>query len=197
MGVLGEFTKGLYRQNPVFRIALGLCPVLAVTTAIKNGIGMGMAVIFVLVGSNVIISLIRKGVPSRIRMPMFIVVIATFVTIGDMAMQALDPGLHKNLGIFVPLIVVNCIILGRAEAFACKNGIFRSMLDGVGMGVGYTLALMAIAFVRELLGSGKLFDVPVLGTSFQPVLLMILPPGAFFSLGLFLGFFNWLESRRQ
>jgi len=196
MGVFSEFTKGLYRQNPVFRIALGLCPTLAVTTSIKNGIGMGMAASFVLVGSNVIVSLIRKAVPPRIRIPMFIVVIATFVTIGEMVMQAVDPELHKSLGIFVPLIVVNCIILGRAEAFASKNGIFRSALDGLGMGAGFTLALVSIAFVRELLGSGKLLDVPLLGMGFQPVLLMILPPGAFLTLGLFLGFFNWLESRR-
>lgn len=196
MGVFSEFTKGLYRQNPVFRIALGLCPTLAVSNSIKNGIGMGLAASFVLVGSNVIVSLIRKAVPIRIRIPMFIVVIATFVTIGEMVMQAVDPELHKSLGIFVPLIVVNCIILGRAEAFASKNGAFRSALDGLGMGVGFTLALVSISLVRELLGSGKLLDVPVLGTGFQPVLLMILPPGAFFTLGMFLGFFNWLESRK-
>ena len=196
MGVFSEFTKGLYRQNPVFRIALGLCPTLAVTTSIKNGIGMGIAASFVLVGSNVIISLIRKGVPPRIRIPMFIVVIATFVTIWDMVMHAVDPQLHKSLGIFVPLIVVNCIILGRAEAFASKNGIFRSALDGLGMGAGFTLALVSIAFVRELLGSGKLLDIPVLGMGFQPVLLLILPPGAFLTLGLFLALFNWLEARR-
>ena len=196
MGVMVEFTKGLYRENPVFRLALGLCPTLAVSTSVKNGIGMGIAASFVLLGSNIIVSLIRKGVPPKIRIPIYIVIIATFVTIAEMVMQATNPELHKSLGIFVPLIVVNCIILGRAEAFAGKNTMGRSILDALGMGIGFTLALVLIGFVRELLGSGRLFGIPVLGTSYQPVLLMILPPGAFLTLGLFLGFFNWLESRK-
>jgi len=196
MGMIAEFTKGLYRENPVFRLALGLCPTLAVSTSIKNGLGMGIATVFVLLGSNIIVSLIRKGVPPKIRIPIYIVIIATFVTIAEMVMQATNPELHKSLGIFVPLIVVNCIILGRAEAFAGKNTVGRSILDALGMGIGFTLALVLIGFVRELLGSGRLFGVPMLGTSYQPVLLMILPPGAFLTLGLFLGFFNWLEKRR-
>ena len=196
MGTIAEFTKGLYKENPVFRLALGLCPTLAVSTSIENGLGMGMAALFVLLGSNIIVSLIRKGVPPKIRIPVYIVIIATFVTIAEMLMQAFSPQLHKSLGIFVPLIVVNCIILGRAEAFAGKNTVGRSALDALGMGIGFTLALVLLGFFRELLGSGKLLGIPVLGTSYQPVLLMILPPGAFLTLGLFLGFFNWLEKKK-
>ena len=196
MGTIAEFTKGLYKENPVFRLALGLCPTLAVSTSIENGLGMGMAALFVLLGSNIIVSLIRKAVPPKIRIPVYIVIIATFVTIAEMLMQAFSPELHKSLGIFVPLIVVNCIILGRAEAFAGKNTVGRSILDALGMGLGFTLALVLLGFFRELLGSGKLFGIPVLGTSYQPVLLMILPPGAFLTLGLFLGFFNWLENKK-
>ena len=196
MGTIAEFTKGLYKENPVFRLALGLCPTLAVSTSIENGLGMGVAALFVLLGSNIIVSLIRKGVPPKIRIPVYIVIIATFVTIAEMIMQAFSPELHKSLGIFVPLIVVNCIILGRAEAFAGKNTVGRSILDALGMGLGFTLALVLLGFFRELLGSGKLFGIPVLGTSYQPVLLMILPPGAFLTLGLLLGFFNWLENRK-
>ena len=196
MGTIAEFTKGLYKENPVFRLALGLCPTLAVSTSIENGLGMGVAALFVLLGSNIIVSLIRKAVPPKIRIPVYIVIIATFVTIAEMIMQAFSPQLHKSLGIFVPLIVVNCIILGRAEAFAGKNTVGRSILDALGMGIGFTMALVLLGFFRELLGSGKLFGIPVLGTTYQPVLLMILPPGAFLTLGLFLGFFNWMENRK-
>ncbi len=196
MGTIAEFTKGLYKENPVFRLALGLCPTLAVSTSIENGLGMGVAALFVLLGSNIIVSLIRKAVPPKIRIPVYIVIIATFVTIAEMIMQAFSPELHKSLGIFVPLIVVNCIILGRAEAFAGKNTVGRSILDALGMGIGFTMALVLLGFFRELLGSGKLFGIPVLGTTYQPVLLMILPPGAFLTLGLFLGFFNWMENRK-
>ena len=196
MGTIAELTKGLYKENPVFRLALGLCPTLAVSTSIENSLGMGVAALFVLLGSNIIVSLIRKAVPPKIRIPVYIVIIATFVTIAEMLMQAFSPELHKSLGIFVPLIVVNCIILGRAEAFAGKNTLGRSILDALGMGIGFTLALVLLGFFRELLGSGKLFGIPVLGTTYQPVLLMILPPGAFLTLGLFLGFFNWMENRK-
>ncbi|MFH1008172.1 MAG: electron transport complex subunit E [Candidatus Latescibacterota bacterium] len=196
MGNIADFTKGLYKENPVFRLVLGLCPTLAVSTSIENGLGMGLAALFVLVGSNIMVSLVRKGVPAKIRIPVYIVIIATFVTVAEMIMQAFSPELHKSLGIFVPLIVVNCIILGRAEAFAGKNTVGRSILDALGMGIGFTLALVLLGFFRELLGSGKLLGIPVLGTSFQPVLLMILPPGAFLTLGLFLGFFNWLENKK-
>ena len=196
MSASKEFFKGFYEQNPVFQQALGLCPVLAVTTSVINGIGMGAAATFVLIASNVLISLIRKTIPNKIRIPIYIVVIATFVTIVDLAMAGFAPDLHKSLGIFVPLIVVNCIILGRAEAFAGKNNLGKSFLDGLGMGIGFTIALVLLGSVRELLGDGRLMGYPVMGTTFEPVLLMILPPGAFLSLGFFLGFFNWIDQKR-
>ncbi|MBN1348599.1 electron transport complex subunit E [candidate division KSB1 bacterium] len=197
MSLFKEFSKGLYDQNPVFRLALGLCPTLAVSNSIENAIGMGAAATFVLVCSNVIVSLIRKGIPQKIRIPIYIVVIATFVTIVDLSLAALDRELHKSLGLFIPLIVVNCIILGRAEAFAGKNSVLRSLVDGIGMGVGFTLALLALGFVRELLGDGKLYGTPIFGPDFKPVLLFILPPGAFLTLGLFLGLFNWIDFKRS
>ena len=197
MSITKEFVKGLYKENPVFRLALGLCPTLAVSNSVQNAVGMGAAATFVLLCSNVIVSLIRKGVPKKIRIPIYIVVIATFVTIVDLVMAGFAPALHKSLGIFVPLIVVNCIILGRAEAFAGKNNVFRSLIDGLGMGLGFTFALIVIAVVRELLGDGKLWGVPMLGGGYEPVLLFILPPGAFLTLGFFLGFFNWLDTKTQ
>jgi electron transport complex protein RnfE len=197
MSSASEFTKGVYKENPVFRLALGLCPALAVSSAMINGIGMGIAATFVLLGSNIIISIIRGFVPAKIRIPCYIVVIATFVTIADLVMAGFAPELHKTLGIFVPLIVVNCIILGRAEAYASKNNTLKSILDALGMGVGFTLALLLIAFFRELLGSGKLFGVTLLPADiFDPVLLMILPPGAFLMLGLFLGLFQYIDMRQ-
>jgi electron transport complex protein RnfE len=192
-----EFTKGFVSENPVFRLALGLCPVLAVTTSLKNGVGMGLAATFVLVGSNVIVSLIRKGIPARIRIPCYIVVIASFVTVVDLVMAGYTPELHKNLGIFIPLIVVNCIILGRAEAFASKNSVGRSLIDGLGMGLGFTFALIVIASVREILGTGKIWDLVLLGESYNPVLLAILSPGAFITLGLLIGLFNLIEQKRS
>jgi len=197
MSAIKEFTKGIYKENPVFKQALGLCPVLAVSNSVENGLGMGLAATFVLVCSNIIISLIRKGVPPKIRIPVYIVVIATFVTMIDLSMAGFFPALHKSLGIFVPLIVVNCIILGRAEAYAGKNNVGLSFLDGLGMGIGFTFALMLLGVIRELLGNGSLFGVPMLGAHFEPVLIMILPPGAFLTIGFVLGFFNWLENRRQ
>ncbi|MBL7074620.1 electron transport complex subunit E [candidate division KSB1 bacterium] len=192
-----EFFKGLYKENPVFRLALGLCPALAVSNSVENGIGMGVAVTFVLVCSNFLISLIRKGVPPKIRIPVFIVIIATFVTIADLVMNAYRPELHKNLGIFVPLIVVNCIILGRAEAFASKQGVAASFVDGLGMGIGFTLALVLIATVREILGAGTFLGYPLLGPGYKPVLLLVLAPGAFITMGLFMGLFAWLDRRRK
>jgi len=197
MSAFKELTKGFYAENPVFRQVIGLCPTLAVSTSIINGLGMGAAATFVLIFSNVIISLIRKSVPSKIRIPIYIVVIATFVTMIDLAMAGFLPAIHKSLGIFVPLIVVNCIILARAEAFAGKNNVWLSALDGLGMGIGFTLALMLLGVIRELLGNGSLLGYPVLGTGFEPVLIMILPPGAFITIGFVLGFFNWLEAKRQ
>jgi electron transport complex protein RnfE len=191
-----EFGKGFLSENPVFRLALGLCPVLAVTTSLKNGIGMGMAATFVLVGSNVIVSLIRKGVPARIRIPCYIVVIASFVTVVDLVMAGYTPELHKNLGIFIPLIVVNCIILGRAEAFASKNTVTRSLVDGIGMGLGFTFALAITASVREIIGTGKIWDLVLLGSKYNPVLLAVLSPGAFITLGLLIGLFNLIEQKK-
>jgi len=196
MSAFHEFSKGLYKQNPVFKQALGLCPTLAVSNSIESGLGMGLAATFVLIMSNVLISLLRKIVPAKIRIPVYIVVIATFVTMIDLAMAGFAPALHKSLGIFVPLIVVNCIILGRAEAFAGKNNVFLSFLDGLGMGLGFTFALVLLGTIREFLGSGSLMGIPVAGASFQPVLIMILPPGAFLTIGFVLAFFNWLESRK-
>jgi len=191
-----EFFKGLYKENPIFRVLLGLCPTLATSNSLQNAVGMGAAATFVLFCSNFIISLIRKGVPNKIRIPIYIVVIATFVTITDLTMQAFTPALSKSLGVFVPLIVVNCIILGRAEAFAGKNNVWLSMLDGLGMGLGFTFALSLVAIIRELFGTGRLWGVPLFGSGFEPMLILILPPGAFITLGLFIGFFNWLEAKR-
>lgn len=207
MSGISTFTKGLYKENPVFRMALGLCPTLATSSSIENAIGMGIATTFVLVSSNTLISVLmsffkkiygESGMKDvdNVRIPIFIVVIASFVTIVDLVMQAYLPALSESLGIFIPLIVVNCIILGRAESFASKNGVFSSVLDGLGMGLGFTLALTAIAFFRELLGNGSLLGVDIMGGSFQPVILMILPPGAFLVVGFYLGFFNWLDQRK-
>ena len=197
MRVVSEFTKGLYKENPVFRLALGLCPTLAVTSAVENGVGMGIAATLVLVSSNFIISLVRNLVPKKIRIPIFIVVIATFVTIIEMLMQAYSPDLYKALGIFVPLIVVNCIILGRAEAFASKNGVFYSVIDGLGMGIGFTLSLVIISSIRELLGNGSFYGIPILPESYKPVIIMIMAPGAFLTLGYVLSLFQWLDLRAK
>ncbi|HPG39482.1 MAG TPA: electron transport complex subunit E [bacterium] len=197
MSAFKELTKGIYAENPIFRQVIGLCPTLAVSTSIINGLGMGAAATFVLIFSNVIISMIRKIVPAKIRICIYIVVIATFVTMVDLSMAGFLPAIHKSLGIFVPLIVVNCIILARAEAFAGKNSVWLSALDGLGMGIGFTFALVLLGVIREILGSGSLLGYPILGTSFEPMLIMILPPGAFITIGLVLGFFNWLEAKRQ
>lgn len=197
MNMVNEFTKGLYKENPVFRLALGLCPTLAVTSSVENGVGMGIAATIVLVSSNFIISIVRNMVPKKIRIPIFITIIATFVTIVEMLMQAYYPALHKSLGIFVPLIVVNCIILGRAEAFASRNKVIFSIIDGIGMGIGFTLSLILISTVREILGNGSIYGMSILPSSYKPVLLMILPPGAFLTLGYLLGFFNWLDKSEK
>ena len=195
MKPMGELVKGLYKENPVFRLALGLCPALAVSTSVENSLGMGAAATFVLLGSNITISLIRKLIPAKVRIPCFIVVIASFVTIVELVMGAYLPELSKSLGMFIPLIVVNCIILGRAEAFASKHGLGRSILDGIGMGLGFTFALVLIGAIREILGDGKLFGYMVFGPGFQPVVLMILAPGAFITMGLLMGYFNLLDER--
>jgi electron transport complex protein RnfE len=181
-----EFTKGMGSEIPIFRMVLGLCPTLAVTTSLVNGVGMGFAVLFVLVFSNIFISLIRNATPAKIRIPIYIVVIATFVSVTDMVMAAYTPALSKALGIFVPLIVVNCILLGRAEAFAGKYSVVRSTLDGLGMGIGYMGVLIVISSIREIMGDGKLWGFPIMGQAFDPALIMILPAGGFFVLGLLL-----------
>jgi electron transport complex protein RnfE len=189
-----EFVKGLWDEIPPFRLVLGLCPTLAVTKSVENGIGMGVALTFVLVGSNVLVSALRKLIPSKVRIACYIVIIATFVTVVELLMQAYTYPLFLKLGIFIPLIVVNCIVLGRSEAFASKNGVYRSLLDGLGIGIGYTLALITLAAVRELLGTGALTfwgtPIQILGPSFQPFKFMIEAPGAFMALGLMLCLMN-------
>jgi len=197
MNAVKELTKGIYKENPIFRLALGLCPVLAVSTSINNAIGMGIAATFVLLCSNTIVSIIRKGVPPKIRIPIFIVIIATFVTLVEMVMEAYQPELFKALGIFVPLIVVNCIILGRAEAFASRNGVLHSILDAIGMGIGFTAGLIIIAAFRELLGDGKLMGFPIFGAGYEPALMMILAPGAFITMGILLALSNYIDMRRK
>ena len=192
------FFKGLFKENPVFVIVLGMCPTLATTTSLEKAIGMGLATTFVLVFSNLIISLIKKMVPDEVRIPIFIVVIATFVTLVKLIMAAYFPELKAALGIFLPLIVVNCIILGRAEAFASKNGPVDSIADGFGMGFGFTLALALLGATREILGSGSLLNIPFadgLGGYTQTI--FILAPGGFLTLGLFMAFFNYLAIRKK
>lgn len=193
MGAGREFLKGFWDENPIFRLVLGMCPTLAVTTTAVNGIGMGLATTFVLLCSNIVISTIRSFIPKKIRIPAFIVTIATFVTIVDLVMNGYFHALHKSLGLFIPLIVVNCIILGRAEAFASKNNVLLSALDGLGMGLGFTLSLIVLGSIRELLGNGTIFNVVIFGKSYVPLLLMILPPGAFIVLGVLLGLMNQVE----
>lgn len=192
-----DFKKGFYKEHPIFRQVLGMCPTLAVTTSAINGVGMGLATTFVMVMSNLIVSLLRNLIPDRIRIPCYIVVIASFVTVVDLFMAAFFPPLHQALGIFIPLIVVNCLILGRAEAFASQNPIQNALSDGFGMGLGFTWGLGLLGAVREILGAGSLFGIEIAGASFNPALLMILPPGAFLSLGLMVGFINWWDARRQ
>jgi H+/Na+-translocating ferredoxin:NAD+ oxidoreductase subunit E len=192
-----EFRKGLWRENAVFRLLLGLCPALAVTTSAENGLGMGLATTFVLVCSNIVVSLLRKVIPPKVRIPSFIVVIASFVTVVQLCMEAYFYDLYKALGIFIPLIVVNCLILGRAEAFASRNRLVPAVVDGVGMGLGFTLALFVLGAVRELFGSGSLLGYSVFGEAYQPLILMILPPGAFIAMGLLLAGMNLFDARKQ
>jgi len=194
--LIKEFSKGIFRENPIFVIVLGLCPALAVSVSLENALGMGLAASFVLVFSNCLISGIRNIVPSRIRIPCFIVVIASFVTIVELLMAAFSPQLAKQLGIFVPLIVVNCIIMGRAEGFASKNSILPSLLDGLGMGLGFTIALSFIAIIRELLGSGKILGFMIF-KAYPPATIMILPPGALLTLGMLIGLINLIKERNK
>jgi len=189
-----EFVKGLWEEIPPFRLVLGLCPTLAVTKSVENGIGMGVATTFVLVGSNLLVSMLRKVIPSKVRIACFIIIIATFVTLVELLMQAYTYKLFLKLGIFIPLIVVNCIVLGRAEAFASKNPVLPSIMDGLGIGIGFTLALASLSAVREVFGSGTItfWETPIhlFGPSFQPFAFMVQAPGAFICLGLMLCIMN-------
>jgi len=185
--------KGIIKENPVFVLLLGMCPTLGVTTSAINGMGMGMATMFVLILSNMVISLIKNVIPDKVRIPCFIVVIAAFVTVVDLSLNAFLPELHSKLGLFIPLIVVNCVILGRAEAFASKNSIFASILDGIGMGLGFTIALTILGGVREILGSGAIFDYKFVSEDSSTLLLFVMPPGAFLALGYLIALINKLK----
>ena len=193
MSLVAEFTRGIWKENAVAKLLLGMCPLLAVTTSAENGMAMGLATTFVLVCSSIMVSLLRHVIPAKVRIPAFIVIIASFVTVVQLGMEAYAYSLYKALGIFIPLIVVNCLILGRAEAFASKNGILNSIADALGMGIGFTLSLTVLGGVREIFGSGELFGFALFGESFQPMLLMILPPGAFITLGILLAIVNRFE----
>lgn len=196
MGLAQEFTKGLWKELPPFRLVLGLCPTLAVTTAAENGLGMGLATTFVLVCSNILVSLLRNFIPAKVRIAAFIVIIASFVVIVELLMQAYMYPLYKVLGIFIPLIVVNCIILGRAEAFASKRGVLESIMDGLGIGLGFTLSLGFLGAVREIIGGGTVFGMHIFWESFQPLAFVLKPPGAFVCLGLVLGMINIISQRK-
>ncbi len=193
------FLRGLWKDNPVLKLLLGMCPVLAVTSTAIDALGMGACTTFVLLSSNLVVSALRGVIPARMRLPCFIVVIASFVTIVDLVMQGFFFELSKSLGLFIPLIVVNCIILGRAEAFASKNPMWKAALDGLGMGLGFTFTLLALGITREVLGNGTVFGISLFGDSFAPLIVMILPPGAFLTLGYMIGvktlIDRWLENR--
>lgn len=190
------FKNGIIDENPTFVQVIGMCPTLAVTSSAINGIGMGLSTAVVLACSNIAISLLRKVIPDKIRIPAFVVVIATFVTIVQMVLKAFVPALDQALGLYIPLIVVNCIILARAESFASKNGPIESAVDGIGMGLGFTLALTVLGTVRELLGAGSIFGLSIFGASYQPALLFILPPGAFLTLGFLMALFNKVVKKK-
>jgi electron transport complex protein RnfE len=185
-----NFLKGIIKENPVFVMLLGMCPTLGVTSSAFNGLGMGVATLFVLLMSNIVVSLVKSQIPSKVRIPAFIIIIASFVTIVEMVLEAFIPFLYEQLGIFIPLIVVNCLILGRAEAFASKNNLISSILDGLGMGIGFVVALTALGAVREILGSGSLFDFKFVSEDANTFILFILPPGAFIALAYLAILFN-------
>jgi electron transport complex protein RnfE len=184
------FLQGICHENPVFILMLGLCPTLAVTVSLKNGLAIGIAATFVLLGSNIIVSLIRNFVPAQVRIPCFILIIASFVTIAKLLLQAYFPLIYAELGLFVDIMVVNCIILGRAEAFASKNTVVMSIADAIGMGAGFTLATGIIGSIREILGSGKILGIPIFGADFNPITVMILAPGAFITIGVLMALMN-------
>ena len=195
--MLKEFSKGVYSDNPTFRLLLGMCPTLAVSTAVINAIGMAAAATFVLLCSNILVSSVRKITPNEIRIPVYIIVIAAFTTIVDLLLAAFFPALHEALGIFIPLIVVNCIIFGRAEAFASRNTVWDSILDAIGMGLGFFLGLVLVSGIREVLGNGTFLGYPVFGPSYNPALVMVLPPGAFLVLGALIALINWMAMRNK
>lgn len=197
MSNIKQFLNGLWNENPTFVLVLGACPTLAVTTTAFNGIGMGMATTFVLVFSNLFVALLKNFIPDKVRIPAFIVVIATFVTIVDLVMQAYVPDLYKALGVFIPLIVVNCIILGRAEAFAQKNKVMPAVFDGLGMGIGFTLAITLLASIREVLGNGSFFNIRLVSQEATTILLFIMPPGAFITYGLLIALSNKIKSLQK
>ncbi len=192
-----EFLKGLWKENPVFISVLGMCPALAVTNTAINSLAMGLATTFVLLCSSILVSLLKSIIPKQVRITAYIIIIATFVTVVDFSLAAFLPAIHKELGAFIALIVVNCLILGRQEAFASKNSVGLSILDALGMSVGFTFAMLCIGMPREILGSGSLFNIPLFGESFEPWVVMILPPGGFFMLGFLLLGFNWYAQRKK
>jgi len=195
MQLLNVFKNGLWNENPIFRLVIGMCPTLAVTNTMTNGLAMGLATGFVLLASEIVISLIKKLIPNNVRIPSYILVIATFVTFVDYFLKAFFPAIAVSLSLFVPLIVVNCIILGRQEAFASKNPLHRSIADALGMGLGFTWALLLLSAVRELLGMGSLFGFQILSSNYQPMIIMVLPAGAFISLGILVGIMNYLSRK--
>lgn len=188
--------NGIVKENPIFTQVIGMCPTLAVTTSVENALGMGLATTVVLVCSNATISLVRKVIPAKIRIPSFIVIIASFVTVIELLLEAYIPALYGSLGIFLPLIVVNCLILARAEAFASKNTVISSVFDGLGMGLGFTVALSILGAVRELLGTGNILNIPIMPAAYQPAIIMILAPGAFFTLGILMALLNVYKSKK-
>lgn len=191
-----EFAKGLWKENPTFVQVLGMCPTLAVTNSAMNALVMSVATFFVLVGSSFLVSALQHLIPSQVRISIYVIIIATFVTVADYSLLATLPAVHKQLGAFIPLIVVNCIILGRAEAFASRYPVKYAVLDAAGMGGGFLISLMMLGSVREILGTGTLFDIPLFGKGFEPWVTMILPPGGFITLGLLLLLSNWVTKKR-
>lgn len=193
--LIADFKNGLWKENPIIVLVIGMCPTLAVTNTAVNGLAMGLATSFVLISSEIVISLIKKLIPNDVRIPSYILIIATFVTFTDYFLKAFFPDIAASLSLFIPLIVVNCLILGRQEAFASKNPVHRSIADALGMGLGFTWVLVALSIFRELLGMGSVFGIQILGSWYQPMIIMILPAGAFISLGILIGVMNVISSR--
>lgn len=195
MQLIKDFVNGIWKENPIFRMVIGICSALAVTTSANNGIAMGMALTFVLTCSSILISLLRNIIPSKVRIPCYIIVIATFTTIVDLFMKGYFPALYEVMGIFIPLIVVNCIVLARAEAFASKVSLPRAIADALGTGLGYTWAITLISIIREIMGTGSVFGYKILGESFTPWVIAILPPGAFIVMGILVGLMNLITRK--